>query len=117
MKPASADRAPKIQPVHFGKYVLLDRIGMGGMAEIFRARQYGAAGFQKQLCIKKILMHLAENDEFVRMFIDEAKIAVSLQHANVVQIFDLGAVRTEYFIAMEYVFGKDLLNLLTSVLK
>jgi len=112
VKPASADRAPKIQPVHFGKYVLLDRIGMGGMAEIFRARQYGAAGFQKQLCIKKILMHLAENDEFVRMFIDEAKIAVSLQHANVVQIFDLGAVRTEYFIAMEYVFGKDLLNLL-----
>lgn len=112
VKPASADRAPKVQPVHFGKYILLDRIGMGGMAEIFRARQYGAAGFQKQLCIKKILMHLAENDEFVRMFIDEAKIAVSLQHANVVQIFDLGAVRTEYFIAMEYVFGKDLLNLL-----
>ncbi len=112
MRATSVDRLPKVQPTQFGKYILLDRIGMGGMAEIFRARALGAAGFQKQLVIKKILMHLAENDEFVRMFIDEAKIAVSLQHANVVQIFDLGAVRQEYFIAMEYVFGKDLLNLL-----
>lgn len=112
MRVNSVDRLPKVQPTQFGKYILLDRIGMGGMAEIFRARALGAAGFQKQLVIKKILMHLAENDEFVRMFIDEAKIAVSLQHANVVQIFDLGAVRQEYFIAMEYVFGKDLLNLL-----
>ena len=112
VRATSVDRLPKVQPTPFGKYILLDRIGLGGMAEIFRARQLGAAGFQKQLVIKKILMHLAENDEFVRMFIDEAKIAVSLQHANVVQIFDLGAVRQEYFIAMEYVFGKDLLNLL-----
>jgi serine/threonine protein kinase len=112
VRATSVDRLPKVQPTQFGKYILLDRIGMGGMAEIFRARALGAAGFQKQLVIKKILMHLAENDEFVRMFIDEAKIAVSLQHANVVQIFDLGAVRQEYFIAMEYVFGKDLLNLL-----
>ena len=102
----------KILPRQFGKYLLLDRIGVGGMAEIWRARQFGAAGFQKQLVIKKILQHLADNDEFVRMFIDEAKIAVSLQHANVVQIFDLGAVLKEYFIAMEYVLGKDLLNLL-----
>lgn len=102
----------KFQPHEFGKYLLLDRIGVGGMAEIWRARQFGAAGFQKQLVIKKILQHLADNDEFVRMFIDEAKIAVSLQHANVVQIFDLGAVHREYFIAMEYVLGKDLLNLL-----
>lgn len=102
----------KIEPKQFGKYLLLDRIGVGGMAEIWRARQFGAAGFQKQLVIKKILQHLADNDEFVRMFIDEAKISVSLQHANVVQVFDLGAVQNEYFIAMEYIVGKDLLNLL-----
>ncbi len=102
----------KTRPHQFGKYLLLDRIGIGGMAEIWRSCQFGAAGFQKKLVIKKILQHLADNDEFVRMFIDEAKIAVSLQHANVVQIFDLGAVQREYFIAMEYVFGKDLLNLL-----
>jgi len=101
-----------IRPRKFGKYLLLDRIGSGGMAEIWRARQFGAAGFQKDLVIKKILPHLAANDEFVRMFIDEAKIAVTLQHSNVVQIFDLGAVDREYFIAMEYVAGKDLLNLL-----
>lgn len=102
----------KIRPRQFGKYLLLDQIGVGGMAEIWRARQFGAAGFQKTLVIKKILRHLADNDEFVHMFIDEAKIAVSLQHANVVQIYDLGSVQKEYFIAMEYVFGKDLLNLL-----
>ncbi|MCB9553748.1 MAG: protein kinase [Myxococcales bacterium] len=102
----------KIRPRQFGKYLLLDQIGTGGMAEIWRARQFGAAGFQKTLCIKKILRHLADNDDFVAMFIDEAKIAVSLQHANVVQIYDLGSVQKEYFIAMEYVFGKDLLNLL-----
>lgn len=102
----------KFRPRQFGKYLLLDQIGTGGMAEIWRARQFGAAGFQKTLCIKKILRHLADNDEFVAMFIDEAKIAVSLQHANVVQIYDLGSVQKEYFIAMEYVFGKDLLNLL-----
>ncbi|MCA9527076.1 MAG: serine/threonine protein kinase, partial [Myxococcales bacterium] len=101
-----------VQARKFGKYLLLDRIGSGGMAEIWRARQFGAAGFQKDLVIKKILPHLAANDEFVRMFIDEAKIAVSLQHANVVQIFDLGSVDREYFIAMEYVAGRDLLNLL-----
>ncbi|MGK0358081.1 MAG: serine/threonine protein kinase [Bradymonadia bacterium] len=82
------------------------------MAEIFRARRFGAAGFQKELVIKKILPHLADNDDFVRMFIDEAKLAVTLQHNNIVQIFDLGAVGREYFIAMEYVAGKDLLNLL-----
>ena len=100
------------QPIQFGKYLLLDRIGTGGMAEIWRARQYGAAGFEKELVIKKILHHLADNNEFVRMFIDEAKLAVSLHHPNVVQVFDLGSVQHEYFIAMEYVFGKDLLNLL-----
>jgi serine/threonine-protein kinase len=105
-------RLLKIEPRKFGKYLLLDRIGVGGMAEIFRARQFGAAGFQKQLAVKKILRHLADNDEFVRMFIDEAKIAVSLQHANIVQIYDLGSVAREYFIAMEYVVGKDLLALL-----
>jgi len=102
----------KFRPRQFGKYLLLDQIGVGGMAEIWRARQFGAAGFQKTLVIKKILRHLADNDEFVHMFIDEAKIAVSLQHANVVQIYDLGSVQKEYFIAMEYVSGKDLLNLL-----
>ncbi len=101
-----------IEPRQFGNYLLLDRIGVGGMAEIWRARRFGAAGFQKQLVIKKILQHLADSDEFIRMFIDEAKIAVSLQHANVVQIFDLGAVEREYFIAMEYVPGRDLLNIL-----
>lgn len=101
-----------LEPRKFGKYLLLDRIGTGGMAEIFRARQFGAAGFQKQLAVKKILQHLADSDEFVRMFIDEAKITVALQHANVVQIYDLGSVGREYFIAMEFIAGKDLLNLL-----
>ena len=96
----------------FGPYTLLKRIAFGGMAEIHLAKTSGIGGFEKLLALKVIHPKYSEDQEFIEMFIDEAKIAVSLQHANVVQIFDLGAVRTEYFIAMEYVFGKDLLNLL-----
>jgi serine/threonine protein kinase len=100
------------QPRRFGKYLLLDAIGSGGMAEVWRARHYGAAGFERTVVIKKMHPQLASNDSFIRMFIDEAKLVVGLRHANVVQIYDLGAMDEAYFIAMEYVFGKDLLQLL-----
>ncbi len=100
------------QPRRFGKYLLLDPIGSGGMAEVWRARHYGAAGFERTVVIKKMHPTLTSNDAFIRMFIDEAKLVVGLRHANVVQVYDLGAVDDAYFIAMEYVFGKDLLQLL-----
>jgi len=96
----------------FGKYTLLERIGAGGMAEIFRAKMYGAHGFEKEVAIKKILPHLTDDAEFVEMFIDEAKIMVGLVHNNIVQVFDLGEIDNAYFIGMEFVQGKDLLDLL-----
>ncbi len=96
----------------FGRYALLEKIGTGGMAEIFRAKTFGAAGFEKEFAIKLILPSLVDDSEFVEMFINEAKIAVSLYHANIVQVFDLGEIDSQYYIAMEYVLGKDLLELL-----
>ncbi|RAL20219.1 hypothetical protein DL240_17715 [Lujinxingia litoralis] len=96
----------------FGRYALLQKIGAGGMAEIFRAKTFGAAGFEKEFAIKLILPSLVDDTEFVDMFINEAKIAVSLYHANVVQVFDLGEIDHQYYIAMEFVHGKDLLDVL-----
>jgi len=93
------------------RYVLLERIGVGGMAEVFRAMSRGAEGFERPIAIKRILSHLVEDEDFVRMFVDEAKIAVQLQHPNIVQVLDLGRDDREYFIAMEYVQGKDLRGL------
>jgi serine/threonine protein kinase len=97
-----------IKPFLYGKYVILDRIAVGGMAEVFRAQTFGVHGFQRLLVIKRILPHLSKDEEFVDMFIDEAKIAVGLTHANICQVTDLGKIDDNYFIAMEYVNGKDL---------
>ena len=96
------------KPVPFGKYYLLERINVGGMAEVFKAKTFGVEGFERLLAVKRILPNIAEDEEFITMFIDEAKIAVQLQHANIAQIFDLGKVDDSYFIALEYVNGRDL---------
>jgi serine/threonine protein kinase len=96
------------KPVPFGKYYLLERINVGGMAEVFKAKTFGVEGFERLLAVKRILPNIAEDEEFITMFIDEAKIAVQLQHANIAQIFDLGKVDESYFIALEYVNGRDL---------
>ncbi len=94
--------------IPFGKYYLTEKIAIGGMAELYRAKRVGVAGFEKLLVIKKILPHLSLHEEFVSMFINEAKIAAQLTHTNIVQIFDLGKIEDSYYIAMEYVWGKDL---------
>ena len=96
------------QPQQFGKYQLLDKIATGGMAELYRAKLTGVEGFEKLIAIKKILPHLSCEGELVKAFIDEAKLAALLQHENIVQIYDFGNLEGEYFIAMEYLFGKDL---------
>ena len=98
----------RFKPKLFGKYFLLDRIAVGGTAEIFKAKSFGAEGFEKILAIKKILPHLARNKDFIKMLIDEAKIAVQLTHKNIVQVYDLGMVENDYFIAMEYIEGMNL---------
>jgi eukaryotic-like serine/threonine-protein kinase len=92
----------------FGKYILLHRIAVGGMAEIFVARQLGLEGFEKIISIKRIRSHLSSQPNFVKMFLNEAKLAAQLNHPNIVQIYDLGRVVDSYFIAMEYVSGRDM---------
>jgi serine/threonine-protein kinase len=96
------------EPLRFGKYQILERVASGGMAEIFRARLDGIAGFQRSFAIKRIAPHLSQNHEFVDMLVDEAKVAGLLSHANIVQILDLGSVDQQFYIAMEFVNGRDL---------
>lgn len=91
-----------------GRYVLLTQIAMGGMAEIWLARQAGPKGFVKLVVIKKIVDSLAEEPEFVEMLVDEARIAAQLSHPNIVQTYDLGQHRGSYYIAMEYLHGETL---------
>ncbi|MFT3710306.1 MAG: serine/threonine-protein kinase [Archangium sp.] len=100
------------KPSIFGKYLLLERLNVGGMAEVFVAKAFGVEGFERILAIKKILPTMAEDEEFITMFIDEARISVQLNHANVVHIHELGKHDDAYYIAMEYVSGKDLRALL-----
>jgi eukaryotic-like serine/threonine-protein kinase len=92
----------------FGKYELLDRIAAGGMAEIFRARYEPAPGVTKQVVIKRILPHYAENKSFIGMFTNEAKIVMGLSHGNIAQVFDFGSIDGDYFLAMELVDGHPL---------
>lgn len=95
----------------FGQYQLLDRLAVGGMAELFLAVRVGEAGFQKACVVKRVLPYLAESPEFVQMFLDEARIAARLDHPGVVQVFELGKHEAAYFIAMEYLAGSDLVGL------
>jgi serine/threonine protein kinase/tetratricopeptide (TPR) repeat protein len=95
-------------PAAFGKYELLERIATGGMAEVFLARSFGVAGFEKRLVIKRIRPELAEDPRFREMFVHEAKIAVSLNHPNVVQVYELDRVGNHLYMAMEHLHGRDL---------
>ena len=92
----------------FGKYQILERIATGGMAEIYKAKLEGIGGFQRTFAIKRILPNLSQNSEYIAMLVDEAKVAGLLSHANIVQILDLGQVDNIWYIAMEYVHGRDL---------
>jgi serine/threonine protein kinase len=96
------------KPTPFGKYYLLERINVGGMAEVFRAKAFGVEGFERLVAVKRILPNIAEDKEFIRMFIEEAKLAVQLNHANIAQIYDLGVNDGAYYIALEHVHGRDL---------
>jgi len=111
---AVAAKVIEEEGINFGQYLLLDKIATGGMAELFLAKRKGVEGFEKILAIKRILPHMSDNEEFVTMFIDEAKLAAQLTHHNICQIFDLGKIENAYYIAMEYVNGKDLRAILRS---
>ena len=90
------------------KYILLDLIGTGGMAEVYRCKLSGSKGFEKIIVLKKLLPQVAQDKEIVENFIAEARLAALLQHENIVSIYDFGELDGSYFIAMEYLFGKDL---------
>ena len=98
----------EFQPLQFGKYLILDKIATGGMAELYLSKIMGDQGFAKLVAIKKILPHLVTEEDLVKSFIDEAKLAAFLQHENIIQVYDFGSMEGTYFIAMEYLFGKDL---------
>ena len=127
--PPYVDRVPVSQPVlapietkiedeeptdgvKFGQYVLVEKIATGGMAEVWKARMRGVEGFQKIVAIKKILPHLSDNQDFIEMFVDEAKLAAQLNHNNIIHIYDLGKIQSSYYIAMEYIDGWDLKTIL-----
>jgi serine/threonine-protein kinase len=95
-----------------GRYHLLDRIAFGGMAEIYRAKTFDAAGHAHLVAVKRVLAHLAEDDDFIQMLVDEAKIAGLLRHTNIARVYEFARAHGEYFIAMEHVDGKDLRTIL-----
>ena len=115
---AALDKVPrrqvqrKVQPPplnqKFGDYLLLRKVATGGMAEVFEAQTTAVEGISRKVAIKRILPNLTDSREFVSMFVDEAKITVQLNHVNIGQVYELGRVDDAYFIAMEYIRGRDL---------
>lgn len=94
------------------RYTITERLDQGGMAEVFRGVAESLQGFKKNVAIKRILPSLTKNDKFVSMFLDEAKLSLFLQHANIVQVFDIGVTDASYFLVMEFVDGCNLKALL-----
>lgn len=110
MSHPSSSPTPK-RPERFGRYVLLDRIDVGGMAEVFRGRMIGVEGFERMIALKRILPGIASDPDFVDMFVEEAKLAETIKHANVAKVEELGKFDGSYFIAMEYISGVSLRKL------
>ncbi|HSZ80781.1 MAG TPA: protein kinase, partial [Polyangia bacterium] len=109
--------ATGLRPAHprlerFGRYFLLEKIATGGMAEVHRAVTHGVEGFRRTFVVKRILAENAASPAFIRMFCDEARISALLHHPNIVQVYDFGHVSGSYFLAMEYLLGKDLSSLM-----
>jgi serine/threonine protein kinase len=108
VRPVPGAPAPRPSVERFGRYYLLDRIGKGGMAEVFKAVTLGLEGFRRMFVVKRILAEKSRSPDFVQMFCDEARISALLHHPNIVQVYDFGHVSGSYFLAMEYLVGKDL---------
>src|SRR5205823_6835046 len=101
------------------KYRITDRIDAGGMAEVFRGVAESLQGFKKSIAIKRILPNLCKNKKFISMFLDEARLSLHLQHANIVGVFDIGRSGSDdgdaYFIVMEFVDGLHLKGIIESI--
>ncbi len=100
---------------YFGKYILLEKLAMGGMAEVWLARAPGAGGIGKFVAIKKILPQFSDNPEFIQMFKDEAAIAMNLSHSNIVSIYEFGQEKNQLFLVMDYVEGRNLRQMLNKM--
>lgn len=114
---AVRDEEMEGMPARFGKYTLIRRLAKGGMAELFLALQKSVAGFEKLLVIKRILPSMNQDRAFIEMLLHEARIAATLSHPNIVQIFDVGQAEGQYFIAMEHVHGEDLRSIVRQMKK
>ncbi|MFT3927595.1 MAG: protein kinase [Myxococcales bacterium] len=108
---------PKGRIAPFGKYLLLQRVSVGGMAEVFKALPTGSSRIDQIVAIKRILPNIAEDSEFIGMFIDEARIAGQLTHPNICRIYELGRVRGDHYIAMQFLWGRDLLKVMNRLKK
>src|ERR1700749_4045343 len=97
------------------RYRVVEKLELGGMAEVFRAESEGLQGFKKQVAIKRVLPHLSEKKKFIQMFLDEARLSAQLSHSNCVQVFDIGVGDNAYFIVMEFVDGANLKSIATSM--
>lgn len=102
---------PTFRPIQFGPYLMLERLAIGGMAEVWLAKQRAGSSQEKLVALKRILPNISEDQEFISMFNDEARIAGQLAHANIAQIFDVGKIGQSCYIALEYVPGIDLRTL------
>src|SRR5204862_7450700 len=101
----------------FGRYTLLDRLGEGGMAQVFTAVTFGAEGFRRKFVVKRLRPELSRDAAVVASFIDEANLASSLVHSNIVPVFDFGKVGDEYFMATEYILGRDVGRILRRIME
>jgi serine/threonine protein kinase len=116
--PVSVTRSLSVErrlPERFGRYILLERMGQGGMAEVFKALVSGAEGFRRHVVVKRILSEKSGSPRFVEMFAQEARISAMLHHPNIVQVFDFGQVCGSYFLAMELLDGWDVRSLLRAL--
>ena len=108
MAPSSPPPPEKHDPNQFGRYTLLDKLGEGGMADVYTAVTHGAEGFRRTFVVKRLRAHLTDRQDLVNMFIDEARLGSSLVHSNIIPVFDFGKVGQEYYMATEYILGRDL---------
>src|SRR5262245_30973375 len=99
----------------YGRYQLIEQIGRGGMAEVFRAVADGSEEFRRSFDVKRIRAEKSDSPEFIQMFCDEARISALLNHPNIVQVYDFGQIGGSYFMAMEYLNGKDLSSVLRAL--
>jgi serine/threonine-protein kinase len=111
----SEDLTGNIIGERFGKYLLVGEIAVGGMAEVFLAVHKGIESYIKIVVIKRVLPHLSNNPEFVRMFVDEARLVARIEHPNIVRTYEFGEVNGQYFTAMEYLPGEDLFKALNNL--